>query len=161
MSAQPPVAPGQHERSRDVASCPREVELLTALGRGFLAPDLAAHVQQCACCSELHLVAGALLDERTTAVAEAPVPSAGSIWWRLQMRHRREAQATARRTLLVGQAVTLGVAMVLLLTLFGSEVVHAVRHVVAAVRLSTPLLLALVTLLLLAPIGGWLATRQK
>ena len=146
---------------RQLAPCPRETELLTALQRGFLGTDLEAHARDCASCRELHLVAAALLVERATAVAEAPVPSAGTMWWRLQMRHRRDAQATARRSLLVGQALTLAVALALLVSLFGTEAVQGLREMIAAVRLSTPLLLAFGALLLLAPIGGWIAVRGK
>jgi len=142
-------------------SCPRESELLAALGRGFVPPDLAAHAHDCASCRELQLVVGALLEERATAVAEAPVPTAGTMWWRLQVRHRRDAQATARRTLLVGQAVSLAVALGLLIALFGGATMHGVREVVAAVTSSTPLLLAFAALLLLAPIGGWIVVRGK
>lgn len=143
------------------ARCPREDELLTALGRGFLGLDLEAHLRECSSCHELHLVAGALLDERTTAVAEARVPSAGTTWWRMRMRHRQEAQAAARRTLLVGQALSLVVAVGVLLLVFGPALLHLVRQVASSVQLSTPLLLALATLLLLAPIGGWIALRGK
>ena len=144
-----------------VGPCPREDELLTALGRGFLTPDLETHAQECASCGELRLVAGTLLADRAAAVAEAPVPSAGTMWWRLQVRQRRDAQAFARRSLLVGQALSLAVALALLVALFGGTAVHALREVVAAVRVSTPLLLALATLVLLAPIGGWIALRAK
>ena len=141
--------------------CPRETELLTALGRGFVAPDLDAHVRECGSCAELRLVAGALLDERTAAVAEARVPSAGTTWWRMRVRHRQEAQAAARRTLLVGQALSLAVAVGLVLLLFGPVLVQVVRQVASTVELSRPLLLALAALLLLAPIGGWIAVRGK
>ena len=143
------------------ARCPREDELLTALGRGFLGSDLEAHVRACPSCHELHLVAGALLDDRTAAVAEARVPSAGTTWWRMRVRHRQEAQAAARRTLLVGQTLSLAVAVGLLLLLFGPGLLHVVRQLASTVELSKPLLLALATLLLLVPVGGWIALRGK
>ena len=145
----------------NIDRCHREDELLDALGRGFIGAELAAHVERCAACGELHTVAGALLDDRHEAVAEASVPSAGTMWWRLQMRHRQEAQAVARRSLLIGQAVTLAIAIALVVSLFGSEVAVSVREVVAAARVSTPLLLALVTSVLAAPIAGYVAIRQK
>lgn len=141
--------------------CHHEDELLDALARGFIDPDLRLHLQGCPSCSELRLVAGALLDDRVHAIAEAPVPSAGTMWWRMQVRQRQEAQATARRSLLVGQAVTLVVAMVLMVSLMGDDFALAVRHVIASIRLSTPLLLALATWILLAPIAGYMAIRQK
>jgi hypothetical protein len=152
---------GPGSASKCLDPCEREAELLAALGRGFLGRELEDHVRECAACGELHLVAGALLDDRAAAVAEAPVPSAGTMWWRMRMRHRRDAQALARRSLLVGQALSLAVAIALLAWLFGGEVVQGARGVFAAVRVSTPLLLAMVTLLVLAPIGGWVAIRGK
>ena len=142
--------------------CRREDELVAALGRGFLDADLLAHLEECGSCRELRLVAGGLLEERAAAIQEAPVPGGGTMWWRMQVRHRQEARAAARRALLIGQALTLAVAMTLLLALVGLEAARGLRHVLAAVRVGNPLLLlALGAVLLAAPIGGWLAMRQK
>jgi hypothetical protein len=141
--------------------CHREDELLDALGRGFVGPELTEHTASCDFCSELHLVAGALLDDRSHAVAEAPLPSSGTMWWRLRVRHRHDAEASARRSLMIGQALTLAIALGLVITFFGSEVTGAVRHVIATIRVSTPLLLAFAAWVLVAPIAGWVALRQK
>jgi hypothetical protein len=141
--------------------CDFEDELLDALGRGFIAPDLAAHVSQCSSCSELQLVAGALLDENAAAVTEARVPSAGTMWWRMQIRHRHEVQAAARRSLFVGQAATLIIGLILVASLFGADLTVGLREVFAAVRLSTPWMVAVGTWLLLAPIAGYVVIRQK
>ena len=143
------------------APCHRQDELLEALARGFVGPELAAHADRCASCGELRLVAGALLEDRGQAMAEAPLPSAGTMFWRMQMRHRREAQAAARRSLLVGQAATLAVALMLIVALFGPAIAAGLREALGAIRLSTPLLLALATSALLAPIAGWVAIRGK
>ena len=98
-------------------------------------------------------------------MTEAPVPSAGTMWWRLQMRHRQEIQATARRSLLFGQFATLAFALVLVFALLGGDVAAGVREAAASAmtsfRLSTPMLLALASWLLLAPIAGYVAIRQK
>lgn len=145
----------------NAGQCQREDELLDALGRGFVGAELGAHLEACSSCSELHLVAGALLSDRVDSMAEAHVPAAGTMWWRIQLRHRRDAQATARRSLLVGQAVTLAIAVALMAALFGVELATGVRHVVDSIRVSTPLLVALATWVLLAPIAGWVAIRQK
>jgi len=144
-----------------VDPCLHESELLDALGRGFIDSDLRAHLNLCASCSELELVAGSLLDERVQAMAEAPIPSAGTMWWRMQVRHRAEVQATARRSLLIGQAMTLGVALALMVSLLGADLASGVGHVITSIRLSTPLLLALVSWIVLAPIAGYVAIRQK
>jgi len=137
------------------ARCPREDELLDALGRGFVGDELNAHAAACASCGELRLVAGALLDERVEAISQAPVPSAGTMLWRMHMRHRQEAQALARRSLLIGQAVTLAIAIALMVALFGPQVAVGIR------QFSTPLLFVLATSILLAPIAGYVAIRQK
>lgn len=142
-------------------NCTREQELLDALGRGFVGEELELHVTACASCSELRLVAGALLDDRVEAMIEAPIPSAGTMWWRMRVRQRQEAQTTARRSLLIGQAATLVIALALVVSFFGTDITFAVKNAIATIRLSTPLLLALATWVLVAPIAGWVALRQK
>ena len=143
------------------AGCAREDELLAALGRGFVAADLAAHAAACRSCRELRLVAGALLDDRARAIAEAPVPAAGTMWWRMRVRQRQEAVGRARRSLLVGQAATLTIALALMVALFGPEVAGGLRELAAGVRFGTPWLLAAAAALLLAPLAGWAALRQE
>ena len=142
-------------------TCHREDELLDALGRGYVGEELGAHVASCPSCAELRLVAGALLDERVQAMMEAPVPSAGTMWWRMMVRHRQEAASAARRSLLIGQAMTLVIAAALVLSFFGADVVFGVRELIDTIRLSTPLLLALATWIVAAPVAGWVALRQK
>ena len=141
--------------------CQREDELLDALGRGFVGPELTAHVDQCPSCSELRLVAGAVLDDRRQAFTEAPLPSSGTMLWRMKMRHRQEAEATARRSLLIGQAATLAIAITLLVAIFGTNLAGEAAQVIAAIRVSTPLLFTLATWALVAPIAGYVALRQK
>jgi len=142
-------------------NCQREDELLDALGRGFIGEELESHIASCSACGELRLVAGAFLDDRVEAFKEAALPSAGTMWWRMRVRERHDAEATARRSLFIGQAMTLMVALSLVVLYFGTDVATTVRHIIATIRLSTPLLLALATWALLAPIAGWVAIRQK
>lgn len=142
-------------------SCQREGELLDALGRGFVPAELEAHVTDCPSCSELRTVAGALLDERSQALVEAPVPASGTMWWRMRIRHRQEARARARRSLRVGQGVSLAVAGALMILLFGNEIASGLRELAATIRPSTPLLVALAVVALVTPIAGWVALRQK
>jgi predicted anti-sigma-YlaC factor YlaD len=141
-------------------TCIRENELLDALGRGYVGEDLAAHAAQCEPCSELHLVATALLDDRAHAIAEAPVPSSGTMWWRMQMRRRQEITMAARRSLLLGQAATLLVAMTLAGVLFGGELVAGVFDIVTALRVGTPMLLGITMWVLALPVAGWLVARK-
>lgn len=142
-------------------TCPREDELLDALGAGFIGEELESHIATCAACRELRLVAGALLDERVQAVTEAALPSSGTMLLRMQMRRRQEAQAAARRSLLIGQAVTLAAAVVLVFLLLGSHLAGEVVNVIASIRLSPLLLLAVAIWLVAAPIAGWVLLRQK
>jgi predicted anti-sigma-YlaC factor YlaD len=142
-------------------ACPRENELLDALGAGFIGEELESHIRTCAACGELRLVAGALLDERVQAVTEAALPSSGTMLWRMQMRRRQEAQSTARRSLLIGQAVTLAAAVALVFTLLGGTLAGEAVNVITSIKLSTPLLLAVAIWLLAAPIVGWVLIRQK
>ncbi|HEX2059513.1 MAG TPA: hypothetical protein VHK90_02125 [Thermoanaerobaculia bacterium] len=144
-----------------MSACPREDELLDALGRHFVGPELDEHVTACASCTELRNVAGALLDDRAMSMMEAPIPSAGTMWYRMQVRLRHDAEATARRSLLIGQAATLLVALVLVAAFFGSDIAFGVKHLVASIRVSWPLMAMLATWLLVAPIAGWVAIRQK
>lgn len=142
-------------------NCHREDELLDALVRGYVGPELSAHIDQCESCSEIRLIAGGVLDEKSNAVAEAHLPSSGTMLWRMQMRQRREAQATARRSLVVGQALTLAVAFAIVVALLGSSLAAGLTEVFSAIRFSTPLLAALATSVLLVPIAGYVAIRQK
>ena len=142
-------------------TCPREDELLDALGAGFIGEELESHITTCAACGELRLVAGALLDERVQAVTEAALPSSGTMLWRMQMRRRQEAQSTARRSLLIGQTVTLVAALALVFTLLGGTLAGEAVNVIASIQLSTPLLLAVAIWLIAVPIAGWVLIRQK
>lgn len=145
----------------DATACEREDELLDALGAGFIGDELESHIATCAACGELRLVAGALLDERVQAVTEAALPSSGTMLLRMQMRRRHEAQATARRSLLIGQAVTLAAAVVLVFLLLGGNLVGEAVNVIASIKLSKPLLVAVAVWLLAAPIAGWVLLREK
>lgn len=145
----------------NTSTCPREDELLDALGAGFIGEELESHIATCEACGELRLVAGALLDERVQAVTEAALPSSGTMLLRMQMRRRQEAQAAARRSLLIGQAVTLAAAVVLVFLLLGSHLAGEVVNVIASIRLSPLLLLAVAIWLVAAPIAGWVLLRQK
>lgn len=143
-----------------VEHCERQDELLDSLSRGFTGPDLDAHVAACAACRELQFVVSALLDDRADAIAEADVPSAGAMIWRMRMRGRREAEARARQSLLAGHAVTLAIAVALVVAFFGAELASAARNAIAPL-IGTPFVIVVAMWLLIAPIAGWVAIRQK
>lgn len=77
-------------------------------------PSLREHAAACPLCSEVLTVASALAPDRHQLKAAPSLPAAGTLWWRAQIRARREAAATAARPLLVAQAVAFVVALAIL-----------------------------------------------
>jgi hypothetical protein len=103
--------------------CPREPELLEALqaSRWPEASDvsLQEHVTSCASCTQLLSVVGALLEDRQVLMQEATVPSSAIVWWRAQMRSRREAAERAVQPISFMQGIALACAAGLLATALG------------------------------------------
>lgn len=97
------------------ATCPREPDVIAAVtsGRWPLAADetLRAHVASCEVCAEARAMAELMRSLERETLQDARLPSAGQVWWRAQLRARREAQAAAARPVLVAQG--LGAAVVL------------------------------------------------
>lgn len=91
--------------------CAREQELLDALASTRWPercdPNLRAHVPDCAVCRDTLAVALPLLLEGEAAFASAgaQVPSSGIVWWRAQLRARREAERAASRPITIVQAI--------------------------------------------------------
>jgi hypothetical protein len=102
--------------------CPREAELLEALRAAW--PEgcpnrLRDHAASCASCAALADVVLPLLDDHQASVRAAAVPSSAAMWWRLQTRARREAEARAMRPIAAGHAVALAAALSLLAATLG------------------------------------------
>jgi hypothetical protein len=94
--------------------CAREPDLLEALAAGRW-PDggvtaLRAHVDGCQSCTDLVAVALPLLQEQERAQRDARVPPSAVVWWRAQMRARRESVAAATRPIAMTQRVALACA---------------------------------------------------
>ena len=165
--------------------CPREQELLDALTSSRwperCEPALRAHVGSCAVCADTLAVALPLLMEGDAAYAEAQVPSSGMVWWRAQLRARREAERAASRPIAIVQAVAFACGAVLvtiaalwarpalpnmrewLINLRGSVVADA-TSLTSAVAVSPWGLLpwiALAMLVLLAPVAIYLAVSDE
>jgi hypothetical protein len=144
-----------------------------------LGTDLADHLSSCAACAEAVAIAAAFRAEREAAVAEAPVPSAGVVWWKADLRKRREqAQAACRPVLLAH-----GVALVALLAAILGAASMLAPHAGAllgdlsawpgsSVRLPLPsldlaalaqpgIVLAAAAALLLAPLALYLAFSRE
>jgi hypothetical protein len=105
------------------AECVREQDVVDAVTAGRwpgVEAELRGHVRSCRSCADLVEVLGPLLDAGDAAWQNARVPSSGVVWWRAQMRARREATVSANRPLTIAQvagtlagiAVLLGIAVV-------------------------------------------------
>ena len=57
--------------------------------------ELRAHSDHCSICSDVVLVAQTLQQEDQWARNEAALPTAGLVWWKAQMRAKREATVRA------------------------------------------------------------------
>jgi len=113
--------------------CPREHELWTAIATGrwpdAVDADLCAHVERCASCRDVAVVAVALARDAQDLRHASTPPSSAIVWWRAQMRARQEAARAADRPITVVQAIAIACAAGLFLGLAGS--------IVAALRGST------------------------
>lgn len=105
------------------AECVREDELLEALQTSrwpeTCDAGLRDHVSGCAACSDLLAVAAPLLDEHRSLMLEAAVPSSAIVWWRAQMRSRREAAETASQPISIALGIVIACAAGLLATAVG------------------------------------------
>jgi hypothetical protein len=106
-----------------VHECPREADVLEALQTSAwpdcCGEDLRAHVAACQACAGLAEIAGALLDEHRQASLTAAVPSSATVWWRMQLRARREATERAMRPISVLQGLAIACGAGLLLAAIG------------------------------------------
>ena len=82
--------------------------------------ELRAHAEGCAICREVAAVGAALAADRETLLAEATVPDSGLVWWRAQLRARREAAKVAGRPITAAQVLTLASAAGLAGACFGA-----------------------------------------
>jgi hypothetical protein len=75
--------------------CPREAEMLEALGTGRRSEALEAHVAECATCRELEGVARFMRE--VAALSEEPLrlPDPSYVWWKAQLLRQWEANRRA------------------------------------------------------------------
>ncbi len=101
--------------------CNQEAAVLEAVeaGRWPQACDaeLREHVAQCAICSDVVLVAQLLQKEGQGARSEAVLPAAGLVWWKAQMRAKREAAARAAEPIALVQKAACAFAILSMVTL--------------------------------------------
>jgi hypothetical protein len=86
-------------------SCERETELVEALTSGrwpdACGEDLRRHAATCVVCADVVVVARALEQESAQARVEMALPAAGLVWWKAQMRARREAAERAAQPIAI------------------------------------------------------------
>ena len=81
-----------------MSDCPWESRIATAAAEGSLPDDLALHLAGCPVCRQAHAIAGELR-QIANGFAGEPAPSAASMWWRLNLRSRRENARQAGKPL--------------------------------------------------------------
>jgi hypothetical protein len=81
--------------------------------------DLREHLAACGTCADLIEVAVALARDRDAAVRSAPVPGPGVVWWRTQLRMRREAERSAQRMVTLVQGAIIGACSLVALGVLG------------------------------------------
>ncbi len=81
---------------------------------------LRGHVAGCPICSDLVAVAGAMTEVRDEMRARAVVPDSGLVWWRAQLRARREAAQAAGRPITAVQLIAFACLVAFLGACFGA-----------------------------------------
>lgn len=102
--------------------CPREGDVLMMVSTGRWpdrAPaDLREHAEGCDVCRDL-AVAAAGMDE-LASMAPPVLPSSGTVWWRAQLRARREAARDVVRPITAAQALAFAAAVGVAGAVFGA-----------------------------------------
>ena len=100
-------------------TCEFEPVVLRAVRLGVADSDLREHAAACADCGELLEIAGMLATDRREAMREAPLPGAGALWFKMQLRARRETVRRSSRATAAIQGLSLIVALAAALLVFG------------------------------------------
>jgi len=83
-------------------------------------PQLRAHVAECPICADVATITCAVDDSRIEMRARAVLPDSGVVWWRAQLRARREAAEAAGRPITAAQFIAFACAVGLLGACFGA-----------------------------------------
>ena len=134
--------------------CKYESEILDAVASGRwpdrVDAELRDHASSCSICSEVAMVSTMYRDEYALAMEQVRVPSAGLVWWKSELRARREAVRVASRpiTLVTGIAGTCAIAVLAMLLLGLSKQFD--MSAVSAFVVAQPMVLWLVLAVVLA-----------
>jgi hypothetical protein len=86
-----------------MSDCSQESIVAAALAKGELPEELRLHLAGCAVCGEVHSIARRMLllaDGLAEELTGEPRPSAASMWWRLNLRIRRDRARRAEMPLI-------------------------------------------------------------
>jgi hypothetical protein len=81
-----------------MSDCPQEPTIAASVANDSLPESLVLHLAGCPVCREAHSVA-LRMRQFASGLAEEPGPSAASMWWRLDLRMRRERARRAQQPL--------------------------------------------------------------
>ena len=130
--------------------CPRESDVLSMVVTGqwpARSPEeLRRHVASCDVCAELAAAASAIdIEAETSRPLSREVPSAGTVWWRAQLRARQEAARDAIRPMTAAHTLGLAAIFAVAGAVFGASapwfqaglrnLMGAARNVASAVEL--------------------------
>ncbi|HKR63315.1 MAG TPA: hypothetical protein VJZ00_06250 [Thermoanaerobaculia bacterium] len=142
--------------------CAFEAEVLSAITAGRWPErcdaELRAHVTSCGICGDLATVASAIAEDGASAMRNAPIPSSGAVWWRVQRRTQLEAARNAKRAITFVEAATLLATIAGVIFLLGGFSLPNIDW--SPVPLNTPLLLAAGMILLAAPFAVYYAVTD-
>ncbi|HKW27632.1 MAG TPA: hypothetical protein VJN48_17740 [Terriglobales bacterium] len=94
-------------------NCQRESQVVADVRAGQWSAELRAHLACCETCGEAALVAESLQAEQQ--IGELPaLPSAGQVWWKAQIRGRREDAERALKPVQVAQRTSAACALLAL-----------------------------------------------
>ena len=110
----------------NMVECPRESEVLTmVVTRQWperVPDDLRAHVDSCETCAELAVAAQAIeIEAEMTRPLSRDLPSAGTVWWRAQLRARQEAVRDAVRPMTAVHTLSLAAIFAVVGAIFGAS----------------------------------------
>ena len=152
--------------NHDMLQCAREPDVLDALASARwperVDAELRAHVEACAICRDVVIVAAAMREDHDAAWREANVPPSGQMWWRAGMRARQDAVREASRPVTIAQ----GVAIVLALAVVAAGGWFAWPSVEALLTtpppLFIPLVIAMIALVMVvAPIALYFVLSEE
>jgi len=101
--------------------CPQHDAVASAIRAGNWPdgcdPALRAHVESCASCGDLALVAQTMRQVHAETTMAARLPAPGIVWWRAQVRRRNAALASVMRPVAVAEKIAVVVLLVAVIAL--------------------------------------------